>query len=94
MNPCYDAYRSYWKLWNLSCGISYVKLKSSYLVLFFELYVGCQVGFFGYNCTQPCRYPSFGDKCQRQCNCSQDICDHITGCTTIEGKYKNLVFYN
>uniref|UniRef100_A0A8W8JTX8 EGF-like domain-containing protein n=1 Tax=Magallana gigas TaxID=29159 RepID=A0A8W8JTX8_MAGGI len=29
---------------------------------------GCQVGFFGYNCTQPCRYPSFGDKCQRQYN--------------------------
>lgn len=56
------------------------------------LFVGCPIGFFGYNCTQPCRFPSFGEKCQSGCNCSWDLCDHITGCTSIKGKFKNILF--
>ncbi|XP_034339181.1 cell death abnormality protein 1-like isoform X2 [Magallana gigas] len=42
--------------------------------------IGCQVGFFGPNCLKPCVYPSFGERCQGVCNCTQDICNIITGC--------------
>nr|XP_034339186.1 cell death abnormality protein 1-like [Crassostrea gigas] len=42
---------------------------------------GCEVGYYGYNCTDPCRYPSFGYRCQNVCNCTQDMCDHKTGCS-------------
>lgn len=69
-----------------------IALNVQFLFCFVFRILGCQVGFFGDNCTQPCRYPSFGEKCQRECDCSRDICDYITGCTSIEGKYTNLVF--
>lgn len=42
---------------------------------------GCEVGYVGYNCTEPCRYPSFGYRCQHVCNCTQDMCNHKTGCS-------------
>ncbi|XP_052718550.1 protein draper-like isoform X2 [Crassostrea angulata] len=41
---------------------------------------GCEVGFSGPNCSKPCQYPSFGQQCQEECNCTQDICNIITGC--------------
>lgn len=40
----------------------------------------CLPGRIGENCNIPCRYPSFGSKCQNECNCN---CNSETGC--IEG---------
>lgn len=42
--------------------------------------IGCKVGYYGYNCTTQCRYPNFGEKCQKVCNCTEDLCDHRFGC--------------
>ncbi|XP_052712882.1 cell death abnormality protein 1-like [Crassostrea angulata] len=41
---------------------------------------GCEIGYVGYNCTKPCRYPSYGERCQKACNCTEDLCDHRLGC--------------
>uniref|UniRef100_A0A8W8JB63 Uncharacterized protein n=1 Tax=Magallana gigas TaxID=29159 RepID=A0A8W8JB63_MAGGI len=40
----------------------------------------CNVGFFGINCSIPCRYPSYGNKCQSLCNCLEIDCHPATGC--------------
>lgn len=54
----------------------------------FLYFAGCEVGYFGNNCTDPCRYPSFGYRCQKECNCTQDICDHKTGCSLPQSTIK------
>ena len=41
----------------------------------------CPLGYTGNICEIPCRYPSFGKKnCQSDCNCTEKLCNHITGC--------------
>nr|XP_022296706.1 cell death abnormality protein 1-like isoform X1 [Crassostrea virginica] len=49
--------------------------------------VACQTGYFGPNCSLPCRYPNYGLQCQFECKCEQkQYCNHITGCqSTIDG---------
>lgn len=47
---------------------------------------GCKDGYFGPNCTTPCRYPSFGQRCQEACNCTESKCDPSIGCKYIHGK--------
>ena len=42
----------------------------------------CKPGFLGPNCTQPCPYPFYGQKCQGHCNCDRQKCHVSTGCTT------------
>nr|XP_022294783.1 uncharacterized protein LOC111104905 [Crassostrea virginica] len=43
--------------------------------------VACQSGYFGPNCSLPCRYPNYGLQCQLECKCKQEQnCNHITGC--------------
>lgn len=37
-------------------------------------------GYQGENCSLTCPYPFFGKECQRQCNCSEDLCDISKGC--------------
>ena len=44
------------------------------------LFLACKIGFSGPNCSQPCRHPNYGYLCQKQCNCSNDLCNHISGC--------------
>ncbi|XP_078315110.1 uncharacterized protein LOC111104879 [Crassostrea virginica] len=41
---------------------------------------GCPQGFFGPNCTFPCRFPNHGNGCQLGCNCRKELCNHISGC--------------
>lgn len=41
----------------------------------FRNFAGCEMGYYDYNCTATCRYPSFGYRCQRKCNCIRDKCD-------------------
>ncbi|XP_062604842.1 uncharacterized protein LOC134266637, partial [Saccostrea cucullata] len=42
--------------------------------------LGCEIGFFGLHCESACRYPSYGKRCQQQCNCTQEFCDFASGC--------------
>nr|XP_022294292.1 scavenger receptor class F member 1-like [Crassostrea virginica] len=40
----------------------------------------CSLGYTGNRCEIPCRYPGFGKGCQSDCNCTEKLCNHITGC--------------
>nr|XP_034330970.1 multiple epidermal growth factor-like domains protein 11 [Crassostrea gigas]XP_034330971.1 multiple epidermal growth factor-like domains protein 11 [Crassostrea gigas] len=42
--------------------------------------IHCSAGFVGNDCTIPCRFPSFGFRCQSKCYCSMEKCDHKIGC--------------
>lgn len=48
-------------------------------------FLGCNDGYHGPDCLLQCRYPSYGKKCQRMCNCSSLECNHITGCGNMTG---------
>lgn len=37
-------------------------------------------GYNGENCSLTCPHPFFVKECQRQCNCSEDLCDISKGC--------------
>lgn len=43
----------------------------------------CMQGFSGENCLSSCPYPTYGNDCQKLCNCSKDMCDVSTGCQQI-----------
>lgn len=43
----------------------------------------CMQGYIGLNCTEKCPYPTFGERCQGYCSCSNDMCDVTTGCKTL-----------
>lgn len=48
----------------------------------FEFYVECSDGFYGLptRC-KICPYPSYGAGCQSYCECKQESCNHVTGCS-------------
>lgn len=41
---------------------------------------GCSPGFHGDRCENKCRYPTFGLRCERKCDCRQQLCHFINGC--------------
>lgn len=40
----------------------------------------CIDGFLGQECNIPCKYPTYGRKCQFICSCSIKFCDVALGC--------------
>ncbi|XP_056014143.1 uncharacterized protein LOC125677990 isoform X2 [Ostrea edulis] len=40
----------------------------------------CPIGYYGHNCSLPCRYPSYGERCQKECNCTVEYCINDKGC--------------
>ncbi|XP_056014222.1 cell death abnormality protein 1-like isoform X4 [Ostrea edulis] len=40
----------------------------------------CPIGYHGRNCSLPCRYPSYGERCQKKCNCTAEYCTSDKGC--------------
>uniref|UniRef100_A0A8W8JFB6 Uncharacterized protein n=1 Tax=Magallana gigas TaxID=29159 RepID=A0A8W8JFB6_MAGGI len=44
----------------------------------------CVAGYFGIKCQASCRYPNYGDLCQKSCSCTEPYCNHITGCQGID----------
>lgn len=40
-------------------------------------------GYSGLNCTDKCPYPTYGNRCQENCDCSNDTCDLSTGCISL-----------
>nr|XP_022294531.1 protein draper-like isoform X2 [Crassostrea virginica] len=45
----------------------------------------CDPGFYGTSCLNPCRYPTYGVYCQKFCDCSENICSNIFGCSGDNG---------
>ncbi|XP_062601013.1 multiple epidermal growth factor-like domains protein 10 isoform X2 [Saccostrea cucullata] len=43
----------------------------------------CSPGLYGENCSHPCLYPKFGDKCTNTCNCNISSCNFAVGCAGI-----------
>lgn len=43
----------------------------------------CMAGYFGPNCTDKCPYPTYGERCQGYCDCSNTTCNVSTGCETL-----------
>nr|XP_022323790.1 uncharacterized protein LOC111124857 [Crassostrea virginica] len=42
--------------------------------------VPCQIGFYGYNCSDECHPGLYGPLCSWLCKCSSDQCHHTYGC--------------
>ena len=38
------------------------------------------MGYHGMNCSDMCKFPSYGEDCQNTCNCGVNYCDHKIGC--------------
>lgn len=53
------------------------------------LFLDCLSGYYGSNCSNSGRYPSYGVDCQEECHCQEKVCDHVFGCSNYElnGKY-------
>lgn len=45
----------------------------------------CPLGYHSFNCSETCKFPTFGDDCQHICNCSKDLCSHNNGCKISNG---------
>lgn len=43
----------------------------------------CMPGYVGLNCKTKCLYPTYGDRCQENCDCNKDMCDVSTGCKNL-----------
>lgn len=67
----------------------YVRNKSknndtSFTILFYVKSVfffhcsDCPAGYYGNNCTDKCKHPTFGLLCLETCDCP--VCNHIVGC--------------
>lgn len=44
------------------------------------IYVACEAGYSGYNCTIKCVYPLYGQGCQSKCKCTKEDCNFMNGC--------------
>ncbi|XP_062577922.1 uncharacterized protein LOC134239795 [Saccostrea cucullata] len=40
----------------------------------------CKPGYFDFNCSKMCGYPTYGDKCQEICRCNKMFCNFAFGC--------------
>lgn len=49
-------------------------------IIFRCLPLECKDGYFGSKCGKLCRYPNYGKLCLFHCNCTEEDCDHISGC--------------
>lgn len=53
-------------------------------------YLVCPDGSYNEDCRDKCPYPFYGHKCGSICDCSNETCNHVTGCnsskTTIDGE--------
>ncbi|XP_048768793.2 multiple epidermal growth factor-like domains protein 10 [Ostrea edulis] len=46
-----------------------------------EACVVCSTGYFWINCSKPCPYPTYGERCLQNCSCDNETCDFMSGCT-------------
>lgn len=52
------------------------------------IFLDCLPGYYKTNCSEPCRYPSYGLGCQKECKCTEKSCHHVFGCSDhkLDGK--------
>ena len=62
---------------------SYVNVKNCSDLFLIE----CFIGFYGWNCSEICKFPSYGEKCQGTCKCEPTLCDHRSGCKNLYGEF-------
>ncbi|XP_056014250.1 multiple epidermal growth factor-like domains protein 6 [Ostrea edulis] len=48
----------------------------------------CPIGYYSPNCSLPCRYPSYGERCQKLCNCTAEYCASDKGCINKTSEYR------
>nr|XP_034333265.1 uncharacterized protein LOC105328248 [Crassostrea gigas] len=53
----------------------------------------CLSGYYGPNCTLPCRFPNYGPECQSECDCDKQQCNHTIGCRKKEIASNDSIFY-
>lgn len=41
----------------------------------------CGKGYTGLNCEIKCPYPLYGKGCQMRCDCIDEVCDPVNGCS-------------
>nr|XP_022295396.1 uncharacterized protein LOC111105406 isoform X2 [Crassostrea virginica] len=46
-----------------------------------ELCDKCSSGYNGQQCAYPCLYPYYGEDCLSKCDCTEEQCDFVFGCT-------------
>ena len=51
----------------------------------------CVPGYYSLFCNLPCKYPQYGENCQRECNCNLLKCHHIKGCLNTAGKRNQII---
>lgn len=60
--------------------------------------IECPAGYkkshSGYNCSVPCRHPSYGARCGGRCNCSEEDCHHVYGCHLTSESWLGTVLYS
>lgn len=81
MQLFYAFGKSYSYFFYLKSGKS--EILNSFIIVIelnFLLLKRCPVGYHGIHCLEPCRSPGYGLSCQQICNCTDDLCNHITGC--------------
>lgn len=61
--------------------------------LFRFLPLECKDGYFGSKCEKLCRYPNYGKLCQFHCNCTEEDCDHISGCQGTKRRLFSGIFF-
>ncbi|XP_062573235.1 multiple epidermal growth factor-like domains protein 11 isoform X2 [Saccostrea cucullata] len=53
----------------------------------------CPAGFTGLNCSVMCGYPSYGEKCEKSCECLQEDCNFQLGCLHVTSALYSSTFY-
>lgn len=61
---------------------------------FFWYSIGCEPGYFDVNCTQRCKYPTFGVQCQNICSCQEKLCNFSSGCKIINSFIGKATLFN
>lgn len=56
----------------------------------FIVFLDCPSGFQGPYCSKKCRHPSYGIRCQSECLCEEQHCDHITGCSARSNNFAGI----
>ncbi|XP_062610787.1 multiple epidermal growth factor-like domains protein 10 [Saccostrea cucullata] len=55
--------------------------------------VKCPKGYTATNCSEKCRYPSYGVECQLECQCNETECHYSTGCMNISTENLRMLYH-
>lgn len=64
---------------NISPYFFFLKKLHLFLIVF-NFCLVCPKGFIGTKCDIKCPLPMYGQGCQSVCNCTANVCHHVSGC--------------